>query len=76
MKKRYKRLMIAKMLHLGCNAIDSTRVLTWYEALNAGVLTEKEKKLLDQRAQTVKVMVQDVRLIANHIERKEKAYEG
>lgn len=76
MKKRYRRLMVAKMLHLGCNAIDSTRVLTWYEAIASGVLTEKEFKLLSQRAKTVKEMVEDVRKIANHIERKEKAYES
>ena len=55
---------------MGCNAMDSTRVLSWWKAIMMnGVLTEKEYRLIEQRSEKVKEMVSDVRKIANHIER-------
>jgi hypothetical protein len=71
--KKAKRYIAARLLHMGCSAIDQARVTTWYLVLNdQQMLTEKEHQLIQQRMDRVKAMVTDVRKIANHIERQAK----
>ena len=71
--KKAKRYIVARTLHLGCNAMDSARVLTWFAVLgDAQALTEKEHRILEQRSAKLKEMVEDVRKLANHIERSAK----
>lgn len=70
--KKARRYIAARMLHLGCNAIDSARVTQWFHALDYQDLTVQERKLVTQRMRVVKEMVEDVRKIANHIERTAK----
>jgi hypothetical protein len=70
--KKVKRYLAARMLHVGCNAIDSIRVVQWSPVIMDAALTDKEQRLIRQRTEKVKEMVDDVRKIANHIERSAK----
>lgn len=76
--KKARRFAAAKILHAGCNALDSLRILTWGEALGYNKstppfgLTDKEYRLLDQRYKKVRDCVADVREIARHLERTAK----
>lgn len=71
--KKTKRLIASRFLHMGCNLMDSIRVGTWMKVLDLGNgLTEKEYRLIRQRFDKVKECTEDVRKIANHIERQAK----
>ena len=71
--KKTRRFVIARILHIGCNAMDSARVMSWWEVMADHNLTAKEQRLICQRVVKVKECVDDVRKIANHIERSAKA---
>lgn len=70
--KKAKRYIAARMLHVGCNAMDAIRVVQWAPLLQDASLTDKEARLLNQRYHKVKNCIDDVRKIANHIERTSK----
>jgi len=69
MAKRDRRRAIARILHTGCNALDSNRILTIGEILDDYDLTEQESRLLQQRYIRIKNDTDNVRTIARHIER-------
>ena len=69
MAKSDRRRAIARILHTGCNALDSNRTLTIGEILKDFDLSEQESRLLYQRYMRIKKDTDDIRKIARHIER-------
>lgn len=75
--KKAKRMAAARVLHVGCNIIESGLVLSWRVTWGAdgvnsyyeAVLTDKEYRLIKQRYNVIRGAVDDVRKIANIIER-------
>ena len=76
MAKKDRRRAIARILHVGCNAMDSNRILTIGEILKDYDLTEQESRLLYQRYMRIKKDTDDIRKIARHIERGHRLERG
>jgi fructose-1,6-bisphosphatase len=71
MGKKAKRVLIARMLAIGCNSIESMKVMAFNEAIRRyadEALSPKERKYLNQRCRIIGDMVKDIRKLQWRLE--------